>query len=264
MADVRLPQGDISTWDEDNAGDEIPQRVGPMEELGVTGVKRVSGLHRRGVPAGAPRAARRSGSTGRCRPTTRWSGRCCSASTSCSARWSGRCSRPSSPTQGIKAQEFLESCMEDMSHTWDDFIGEVLSHDHLRLELARDRLQEAAGPLAEGPQEAVQAHRRADRLAQDADPRAGDAAALVLRRDRRDQGDGADGPAAVPDHGDPDREERSCSAPRIAKGNPEGLSPAPHRLPLLVLQEAPGGVRGDRCRARPGRACRWARCPRTT
>ena len=43
MADVRLPQGDISTWDEDNAGDEIPQRTEPMDELGVTGVKRVSG-----------------------------------------------------------------------------------------------------------------------------------------------------------------------------------------------------------------------------
>src|SRR3954454_21781511 len=43
MADVRLPQGDISTWDEDNVGDEIPQRVGPMDELGVTGLKRVSG-----------------------------------------------------------------------------------------------------------------------------------------------------------------------------------------------------------------------------
>src|SRR5262245_65565980 len=43
MADVRLPQGDISTWDEDNAGDVIPKNVGPMMELGVTGVKRVSG-----------------------------------------------------------------------------------------------------------------------------------------------------------------------------------------------------------------------------
>src|SRR4051812_49940679 len=43
MADVRLPQGDISSWHEDNAGDEVPQRIGQMDELGVTGVKRVSG-----------------------------------------------------------------------------------------------------------------------------------------------------------------------------------------------------------------------------
>ena len=28
---------------------------------------------------------------------------------------------------GVQAQEFLETCMEDMSHSWDDFIGEVLS-----------------------------------------------------------------------------------------------------------------------------------------
>ena len=35
----------------------------------------------------------------------------------------------------------------------------------------------------------------------------------------------------------------------IAKGNPEGVSAAPYRLPRLVLQEAAGGVRGDRRRA---------------
>jgi hypothetical protein len=29
--------------------------------------------------------------------------------------------------ENIKAAEFVESCMEDMSHSWDDFIGEVLS-----------------------------------------------------------------------------------------------------------------------------------------
>ena len=54
-------------------------------------------------------------------------------------------------------------------------------HAHLRLELARDRLQASAGPVAEGPQEAVQVRGRPDRLAQDADPLPGDAAALGLR-----------------------------------------------------------------------------------
>jgi hypothetical protein len=36
--------------------------------------------------------------------------------------------------------------MDDMSHSWDDFIGEVLTMLPLRLELARDRLQARIGP----------------------------------------------------------------------------------------------------------------------
>ena len=36
--------------------------------------------------------------------------------------------------------------MEDMSHSWDDFIGEIALHDHLRMELARGRLQASPGP----------------------------------------------------------------------------------------------------------------------
>jgi hypothetical protein len=34
---------------------------------------------------------------------------------------------PEQSEDGQAAQEFLEECMEDMSHSWDDFIGEVLS-----------------------------------------------------------------------------------------------------------------------------------------
>jgi len=126
MADVRLPQGDISTWDEDNAGDEIPQRVGPMEELGVTGVKRVSGyIDEEFLPALRGRKAVRVY-------------REMSANDSMvgallfsidklirEVEWKVL---PAEQTdEGVLAQEFLESCMEDMSHSWDDFIGEVLS-----------------------------------------------------------------------------------------------------------------------------------------
>ncbi len=126
MADVRLPQGDISTWDEDNAGDEIPQRVGPMEELGVTGVKRVSGyIDEEFLPALRGRKAVRVY-------------REMSANDSMvgallfsidklirEVEW--KVLPPEQTDDGTKAQEFLESCMEDMSHSWDDFIGEVLS-----------------------------------------------------------------------------------------------------------------------------------------
>jgi hypothetical protein len=126
MADVRLPQGDISTWDEDNAGDEIPKRVGPMDELGVTGVKRVSGyVDEEFLPALRGRKAIRVY-------------REMSANDSMvgallfsidklirEVEW--KVLPPEQSDQGALAQEFLESCMEDMSHSWDDFIGEVLS-----------------------------------------------------------------------------------------------------------------------------------------
>jgi hypothetical protein len=126
MADVRLPQGDISTWDEDNAGDEVPQKVGPMEELGVTGVKRVSGyIDEEFLPALRGRKAVRVY-------------REMSANDSMvgallfsidkllrEVEW--KVLPPEQDQQGSQAQEFLESCMEDMSHSWDDFIGEVLS-----------------------------------------------------------------------------------------------------------------------------------------
>jgi hypothetical protein len=126
MADVRLPQGDISTWDEDNAGDEIPQRTGPMEELGVTGVKRVSGyIDEEFLPALRGRKAVRVY-------------REMSANDSMvgallftidklirEVEW--KVLPATQDDEGIMAQEFLESCMEDMSHSWDDFMGEVLS-----------------------------------------------------------------------------------------------------------------------------------------
>lgn len=38
-----------------------------------------------------------------------------------------RVEAPSDEAGGQDAAEFLESCMEDMSHTWDDFISEVLT-----------------------------------------------------------------------------------------------------------------------------------------
>jgi hypothetical protein len=126
MADVRLPAGDISTWDEDNAGDEIPQRVGPMDELGVTGVKRVSGyIDEEFLPALRGRKAVRVY-------------REMSANDSMvgallftidklvrEVEW--KVLPATQDDTGVQAQEFLESCMEDMSHSWDDFMGEVLS-----------------------------------------------------------------------------------------------------------------------------------------
>lgn len=126
MADVRLPQGDISTWDEDNAGDEIPQRVGPMEELGVTGVKRVSGyVDEEFLPALRGRKAVRV-----YREMSVNDSMCGALLFSIDkllreVEW--KVLPADQSEENILAQEFLESCMEDMNEPWDGFIGEVLS-----------------------------------------------------------------------------------------------------------------------------------------
>jgi hypothetical protein len=126
MADVRLPQGDISTWDEDNVGDEIPQRVGPMDELGVTGLKRVSGyIDEEFLPAlrgrKAVRVYREMSTNDSMIGALLYS----VDKLLREVEWKVL---PSEQTdEGVLAQEFLESCMEDMSHSWDDFIGEILS-----------------------------------------------------------------------------------------------------------------------------------------
>jgi hypothetical protein len=126
MADVRLPQGDISTWDEDNAGDEIPQRVGPMEELGVSGLKRVSGyVDEEFLPAlrgrKAVRVYREMASNDSMVGALLFS----IDKLIREVEW--KVLPPEGGKEGEQAQEFLEQCMDDMSHSWDDLIGEVLS-----------------------------------------------------------------------------------------------------------------------------------------
>jgi hypothetical protein len=126
MADVRLPQGDISTWDEDNAGDEIPQRVGPMEELGVTGVKRVSGyIDEEFLPALRGRKAVRV--YREMSVNDSMVGALLFSIDKLLREVEWKVLPPEQTDEGALAQEFLESCMDDMSHSWDDFIGEVLS-----------------------------------------------------------------------------------------------------------------------------------------
>jgi len=126
MADVRLPQGDISTWDEDNAGDEVPQRVGPMDELGVTGVKRVSGyVDEEFLPALRGRKAVRVYREMAANDSMVGAMLFSIDKLIREVEW--KVVPATQDDEGVKAQEFLESCMEDMSHSWDDFIGEVLS-----------------------------------------------------------------------------------------------------------------------------------------
>jgi hypothetical protein len=104
-------------------GIELPKRVSPMVELGVTGVKRSAGYldeeflpQLRGRKAvkvyremsdNDPTIGALLFSVERLLRNVEW--------------------RVEENDAGQEAVEFLEGCMEDMSHTWDDFIAEVLS-----------------------------------------------------------------------------------------------------------------------------------------
>jgi hypothetical protein len=126
MADQRLPQGDISTWDEDNAGDEIPTRFGPMSELGVTGVKRVSGyIDEEFLPALRGRKAVRVFREMSLNDSMVGAMLFSIDKLIREVEWKVL---PADQSQeNVLAQEFLESCMDDMNEPWDAFIGEVLS-----------------------------------------------------------------------------------------------------------------------------------------
>lgn len=126
MADVRLPQGDISFWDEDNAGDQAPKNVSPMMELGVTGVKRVSGyIDEEFLPALRGRKAVRV--YREMSVNDSMVGALLFSIDKLIREVEWKVLPPDQTLQGNAAQEFLESCMDDMNEPWDSFIGEVLS-----------------------------------------------------------------------------------------------------------------------------------------
>jgi hypothetical protein len=126
MADVRLPQGDISTWDEDNAGDEVPKNVGPMTELGVTGVKRVSGyIDEEFLPALRGRKAVRVYREMAANDSMVGAMLFSIDKLIREVEW--KVLPADQSEENLLAQEFLESNMEDMNEPWDGFIGEVLS-----------------------------------------------------------------------------------------------------------------------------------------
>jgi len=110
----------------DNIFDEVPKNVSPMVELGLTGVRRTSGYideeflpQLRGRKAvqifremkdNDPVIGALLFATDRLLRQVEWR------------------VEPSGDKPGDKeAAEFLEQCMEDMSHTWDDMITEILT-----------------------------------------------------------------------------------------------------------------------------------------
>jgi hypothetical protein len=124
MADQRAPQGyDLL---DDNPLDEVPKNTGPMIELGVTGIKRTGGyIDEEFLPALRGRKAvqvYREMSL-----NDSMVGALMFAIDKLIREVDWRVTPADQTEESVMAQEFLESCLDDMSHSWDDFIGEVLS-----------------------------------------------------------------------------------------------------------------------------------------
>lgn len=113
------------TWNDLGDNETIPVG-GPFQELGVTGVKRVGGyVEEEFLPAlrgrKAVRVYREMSSN------DSMVGALLFAIDKLVREVEWKVEPASQSPMDLKAAQFLESCMDDMSHTWDDFIGEVLS-----------------------------------------------------------------------------------------------------------------------------------------
>ena len=108
------------------SGDTVPTRVAPNVELGISGLRRTAGYVQdeflvqlqgrkavqiyREMADNDPIIGALLFAVDRLLREVTW-----------------RVEAPSDDAGGREAAEFLESCMNDMSHTWDDFISEVLT-----------------------------------------------------------------------------------------------------------------------------------------
>lgn len=112
---------------EDLVSDTVPRRVSPMTELGTTGLKRTSGyIDEEFLPQLRGRKAvqiykemsENDAIIGALLYTIIMLLR--------EVEWRVEPASQDDPTDKLAAQ-FLESCMEDMTHTWDDLVVEILS-----------------------------------------------------------------------------------------------------------------------------------------
>ena len=121
-----MPSGDDVLRDIDDPGTEVPQNVAPTMELGVTGVKRVAGyIDEEFLPALRGRKAVRI--YREMSMNDSMVGALLFAIDKLVREVEWKVTPPEETEEGALAAQFLESCMDDMSHSWDDFIGEVLS-----------------------------------------------------------------------------------------------------------------------------------------
>ena len=214
--------GDVFAFDDYPMDlENAPKKVSPLEEIGVTGRQAGLRLHRRGVPPGAARTQGRPGLPRDVAQRLRSIGALLFTIEKLIREVEWKVVGDDASPEQSDAVQFVESAWRTCPTA-----GTTSSPRSSRCSPTagpgtRSSTRGGSAPGRRIPRSAVQVHRRADRLAEDADPGPGDAAALVLRRDRRGQGDGADPAPVLHDQRHPDREVAAVPH-RVAKGNPEG------------------------------------------
>lgn len=123
---TRLPEGLQGDFLDDVAGVDVPQNVPPMLELGVTGIKRTSGyIDEEFLPALRGRKAVKV--YREMAQNDSMVGALLFAIDKLIREVDWKVVPSDQTEESVLAQQFLEECRDDMSHSWDDFIGEVLS-----------------------------------------------------------------------------------------------------------------------------------------
>jgi hypothetical protein len=124
MPTNQLPRGD-NIWD-DAPDVDTPKRTSPVQELGVTGIKRTGGyIDEEFLPALRGRKAVKV--YREMSMNDSMVGALLFAIDKLIREVDWKVVPCDQTEENVMAAEFLESCRDDMSHSWDDFIGEVLS-----------------------------------------------------------------------------------------------------------------------------------------
>ena len=123
---TRMPEGDATLYDDIPESEEVSANVPPTIELGVTGIKRAGGyVDEEFLPALRGRKAVKVFKEMALHDSMVGALIFAIDKLVRAVEWKVV---PADQTEaGSKAAEFLEQCRDDMSHSWDDFIGEVLS-----------------------------------------------------------------------------------------------------------------------------------------
>ena len=107
-------------------GDEVPQKVSPTVELGISGLRRTAGyVQDEFLPQLQGRKAVQI--FREMSDNDAIVGALLFAVDRLLREITWRVEAPGEDSGGREAADFLESCMNDMSHTWDDFISEILT-----------------------------------------------------------------------------------------------------------------------------------------
>lgn len=117
---------EMNTSSEDNLGFEVPKAVNPMVELGLTGIKRTSGyIDEEFLPQLRGRKAVQI--FREMKDNDPVIGALLFATDRLLRQVEWRVDPASEAKEDKDAAKFVEECMDDMSHTWDDMITEILT-----------------------------------------------------------------------------------------------------------------------------------------